>query len=77
MELDVGFTQRRAHSPVVAALYGPAEEDPAAVAHAHVGAVVAVLPRPKMNTLLSYQNTLAKMFTLSLAFFNSSSASEE
>ena len=45
----MGLTQPRVQSPVVAALDGPAEEDPAAVAHAHVGAVVAVLPGPETS----------------------------
>ena len=37
-------------SPVIAALHGPPEEDPAAVAHADVGAVVAVLSGPAAHT---------------------------
>ena len=39
-------------SPVIAALHGPPEEDPAAVAHADVGAIMAVLPGPAVNTHL-------------------------
>ena len=48
-------------SPVIAALHGPPEEDPAAVAHANVGAVIAVLPRPTLHTLAFHDWSNIKM----------------